>query len=475
MNILEYQKGLKLEKIKPFNLIYCEEDYLLSVFAEKLSEFAPVRVLWGSELDLQDFLSLLGESGLFTKSQRELILVKEGELLLKKLKDPKLIRSLANRMKTKAVFIVLKEKLDKSTLQREPYKTLLELGDFLEAKKKLFYLLLAFLSSFLVCYFLLKLSTQRALDHTEGVQKLGKDFAKEYLLVILSSLPVFLGGLAEDLTKKVGPKTRLLMAFISGILAFLLLGIHLTRTDVPVLDFVLSNSLIFSVLFTSFALAGVSNAVNIIDGFNGLASGVLIISFLAYAYVSYLLGDFFLLYLSLTITFALIGFFFWNFPFGYIFLGDGGAYLLGFLAGLFGVLVVERHPEVSPWFPFLLLLYPIYETIFSILRRKLMRGFSPFQPDAIHLHSLIYKRVVMKHIGSLLPTFLTNSLTSPYLWFITFIYVIPAVLFWNRTNFLVLFSILFMLFYTWLYFRIFKFKTPELLTLPLKVLKEWLQ
>jgi DNA polymerase-3 subunit delta len=83
MNILEYQKGLKLEKIKPFNLIYCEEDYLLSVFVEKLSELAPLRVLWGSELDLQSFLSLLGESGLFTKSQRELILVKEGEQLLK--------------------------------------------------------------------------------------------------------------------------------------------------------------------------------------------------------------------------------------------------------------------------------------------------------------------------------------------------------------------------------------------------------
>jgi DNA polymerase-3 subunit delta len=135
MNILEYQKGLKLEKIKPFNLIYCEEDYLLSVFVEKLSGLAPLRVLWGSELDLQGFLNLLGESGLFTKSQRELILVKEGEQLLKKLKDPKLIRSLANRMKTKAVFIVLKDKLDKSTLQREPYKTLLELGDFLEAKR----------------------------------------------------------------------------------------------------------------------------------------------------------------------------------------------------------------------------------------------------------------------------------------------------------------------------------------------------
>ncbi|MFZ8785986.1 glycosyltransferase [Thermocrinis sp.] len=366
----------------------------------------------------------------------------------------------------------------------------------------MFYLLLAFLSSFLACYFLLKLSTQRTLDHTEGVQKFhswravrlggvalmislitsgiafylsGKDFAKEYFLVILSSLLVFLGGFAEDLTKKVGPKTRLLMAFISGILAFLLLGAHLTRTDVPILDYVLSNSLIFSVLFTSFALAGVSNAVNIIDGFNGLASGVLIISFLAYAYVSYLLGDFFLLYLSLTVTFALIGFFFWNFPFGYIFLGDGGAYLLGFLAGLLGVLVVERYSEVSPWFPLLLLLYPIYETIFSIIRKKFMRKTSPFEPDPMHLHMLFYKRLIKPHVGNALPNFLTNSLTSPYLWFMTFICVIPAVLFWNRTNFLVLFSILFMLFYTWLYFRIVRFKTPEFLTLPLKILKERLQ
>jgi UDP-N-acetylmuramyl pentapeptide phosphotransferase/UDP-N-acetylglucosamine-1-phosphate transferase len=215
--------------------------------------------------------------------------------------------------------------------------------------------------------------------------------------------------------------------------------------------------------------------VNIIDGFNGLASGVLMIIFLAYAYVSYLLGDFFLLYLSLTVTFALIGFFFWNFPFGYIFLGDGGAYLLGFLAGLLGVLVVEKYPEVSPWFPFLLLLYPIYETIFSIIRKKFMRDTSPFEPDPIHLHMLFYKRLIKPNVGNALPNFLTNSLTSPYLWFITFICVIPAVLFWNRTILLMLFSILFMLFYTWLYFRIVRFKTPECLTLPLKILKERLQ
>jgi hypothetical protein len=104
-----------------------------------------------------------------------------------------------------------------------------------------------------------------------------------------------------------------------------------------------------------------------------------------------------------------------------------------------------------------------------------MRNASPFKPDPVHLHMLIYKRLIKPNVGNALPTFLTNSLTSPYLWFITFICFIPAVLFWNRTNFLVLFSILFMLFYTWLYFRIVRFKTPEFLTLPLKILKERLQ
>lgn len=182
MNILEYQKGLKLEKIKPFNLIYCEEDYLLSVFVEKLSELAPLRVLWGSELDLQSFLSLLGESGLFTKSQRELILVKEGEQLLKRLKDPKLIRSLANRMKTKAVFIVLKDKLDKSALQKEPYKTLLELGDFLEAKK---------------------LDKRKVKEMVKSkVEKAGKKIeekALDYLLEIASDDLLFLRGEVEKL------------------------------------------------------------------------------------------------------------------------------------------------------------------------------------------------------------------------------------------------------------------------------------
>jgi UDP-N-acetylmuramyl pentapeptide phosphotransferase/UDP-N-acetylglucosamine-1-phosphate transferase len=63
----------------------------------------------------------------------------------------------------------------------------------------------------------------------------------------------------------------------------------------------------------------------------------------------------------------------WNYPRGKIFLGDGGAYLLGFWLAELSVLLVVRHPEVSPWFPMLLLVYPIFETLFSMYRSKVLQ------------------------------------------------------------------------------------------------------
>lgn len=361
------------------------------------------------------------------------------------------------------------------------------------------YLILAFLASFFTCLLLVKRASSSFLDSQEGVQKFHqwnavrigglslltsliitssafalsqKDYSKNHFFLVLSSLPVFLGGLLEDLTKKIGPKLRLLCAMFSGFLVYLLLGEALSRVDLPGFDYLLKNYVLFSLLFTAFALAGVANAINIIDGFNGLASGVCLMVFLSYSYVSFIVGDTFLLYTSLTIASAILGFFFWNFPFGYIFLGDGGAYLLGFLAGAIGVLLVERHQDVSAWFPFLLLLYPIYETIFSIIRKKFMRNTSPFEPDAIHLHMLFYKRLIKQNVGNALPTFLANSLTSPYLWFMELLCVVPALLFWNNTYLLMLFSLLFIFFYTWLYFRIVRFKTPKVMKILLRRFKE---
>jgi UDP-N-acetylmuramyl pentapeptide phosphotransferase/UDP-N-acetylglucosamine-1-phosphate transferase len=353
------------------------------------------------------------------------------------------------------------------------------------------YLIYNFLITAFLTFLILKLNSYRiGLDHDIGVQKFHSwkavrigglpiyislwlsgilvykfniDFANYYFKFLIASTPVFLGGILEDFTRKVGPKERLIAAFVSGILVYFLIGIHLTRVDLPGLDYILSEFTLFSVIFTAFALAGVSNAVNIIDGFNGLASGVAIIIFSVYAYVSYLVGDVFLFNVCLIIIGALIGFFVWNFPYGKIFLGDGGAYLIGFLAGLVGVMLVERHKEVSAWFPLLLLMYPVYETIFSIIRKKYLRESSPFEPDPVHFHMLIHKRVVRPFLSNKYQDVILNSLTSPYLWFLELACAIPAVLFYDNVIFLAVFSILFMAFYTWLYFRIVKFKVPKVM------------
>ncbi|GAB6065809.1 hypothetical protein JCM9492_09010 [Aquifex pyrophilus] len=262
--------------------------------------------------------------------------------------------------------------------------------------------------------------------------------------------------------KKINAKLRLLFAFASGILSVFLLDAYLTRVDFTIFDYFLKNYFIVSVLFTSFALAGVANAINIIDGFNGLASGVGLIIFTSYAYVSFILNDELLFAVSISYLGALLGFFLWNFPKGRIFLGDGGAYLTGFLGGLIGVLMVNRHPEASAWFPLTLMFYPVWETLFSIYRRIFIQGYSSTEPDVKHLHSLIYKRIIKKELSENRPSWLLNSLTSPYLWFLELICAIPAVMFWDNTLALISTCIIFAIFYTWFYGRLVKFKVPKI-------------
>ncbi|MGC8754860.1 MAG: MraY family glycosyltransferase [Thermosulfidibacteraceae bacterium] len=142
----------------------------------------------------------------------------------------------------------------------------------------------------------------------------GKSFAKEYLLLLLSAFPVFLAGILEDITKKVSPKWRLLAGFISGTIAFFLVSAQVRSVDIPFVDNLLSITAI-SLVFSAFAFAGVSHAFNIIDGFNGLLAGINILVFSAYAYVSFLHDDYFLLYINLCLVFVTLGFFFWNYRF----------------------------------------------------------------------------------------------------------------------------------------------------------------
>jgi UDP-N-acetylmuramyl pentapeptide phosphotransferase/UDP-N-acetylglucosamine-1-phosphate transferase len=145
-------------------------------------------------------------------------------------------------------------------------------------------------------------------------------------------------------------------------------------------------------MFTAFAVCGFTNAINIIDGLNGLAAGVVLLCLSALGLIAYQVYDYEVAKLCFVIGGAIFGFLIVNYPTGKIFLGDGGAYLLGFVLGWIAVMTTARNPGISPWAPMLACAYPVIEVIFSMARRR-ARKLKVGHPDRLHLHSLIWSRV----------------------------------------------------------------------------------
>jgi UDP-N-acetylmuramyl pentapeptide phosphotransferase/UDP-N-acetylglucosamine-1-phosphate transferase len=213
--------------------------------------------------------------------------------------------------------------------------------------------------------------------------------------MLIASLPAFFVGAIEDLFKRDRVRERMIATFASGVLAWWLTGISLTRVGIAPIDAVLVLTPI-SVLFTAFALSGVANAINIIDGFNGLASGTVLLCLSALGLIAFQAADAEMAKICFVLSGSIFGFMLVNYPKGKIFLGDGGAYLLGFLLGWVAVLVAMRNPyHVSPWAPLLACGYPVLEVLFSMLRRR-ARTLELGGADRLHLHSLLWARVARR-------------------------------------------------------------------------------
>lgn len=279
--------------------------------------------------------------------------------------------------------------------------------------------------------------------------------------LIFSAFAAFGCGIVEDYTKNVSPRRRLTLTMVSATVAYFLLNAAIVRVDVPFVDVGLDYVWI-SLPLTIFAIAGVANAVNIIDGFNGLAGAVTMFMLLSLAYVAFEVGDVVVMSAAVIMVGAIAGFFIWNYPHGLIFMGDGGAYFIGFMLAELVVLLIARNPSVSAWYAVLLLIYPVVETIFSMYRRKFVRGVSPGLPDGVHLHMLIFKRLVRWTVGRRDARAITrrNAMTSPYLWLLSLMAVIPATLLWSHTWLLALLCVVFISFYVWLYAQIVRFNVP---------------
>ena len=253
------------------------------------------------------------------------------------------------------------------------------------------------------------------------------------LLLIIAAAPVFLAGIVEDFTGSVSAKLRLVVSLFSGCLFCWMTGYQITSIGIDAFDFLLEITVI-SFVVTSLAVGAMVNALNIVDGLNGLAGATTFLMIGSFGVLSGQFGDFELQIICFSIVTTSLGFFVWNFPFGKIFLGDGGAYFLGALAAGIAVLLPERNDGISPFSSLLIVIYPFYELVRSTIRRILAKGYRALEPDNKHLHSLIY-RYVSSRILMAKP--IQNSLASAIVLILPLLCCFWAVMFANERSLLV--------------------------------------
>jgi UDP-N-acetylmuramyl pentapeptide phosphotransferase/UDP-N-acetylglucosamine-1-phosphate transferase len=333
--------------------------------------------------------------------------------------------------------------------------------------------------SFLICLFIIKTKKQHRIftsDSTEGVQKLHSQptprigglsifiavvcayFAeitdRDNILgpLILAGLFAFIFGLAEDLTKRVSVSTRLLATITAGIVGWLITGVSISHLGLPFIDPIFKNQF-FSVLFTAIAIGGMANAINMIDGLNGLASFMLIISLATVSMIAHSVGDVNLAIASLVVSGSILGFFLVNWPWGKLFLGDGGSYFGGFALAWCCLLLTERNVSVSPFAALLVCIYPFTEALFSVYRRRKKLS-NLTRPDAQHLHSLIYRR----YFATLKININHNSIAGLIVGGLSVPPALCAYLFWMNKTMCMLSVVFFMGAYVLMYSRIIKFR-----------------
>lgn len=273
----------------------------------------------------------------------------------------------------------------------------------------------------------------------------GKIEAKFLALIIPASF-IFTSGILEDFNYALSPKIRLILQ-TSGVLSAIIIFPNCVIVDIGV---ELYYNL--AIIFTLFCMVGVTNAMNIIDGFNGLAGGFALLVLISITIVSAIVGNVAVFYIALVLISVVLGFFVLNFPRGRIFLGDGGAYFMGFLLAFLLVILTQdssnniiADKSVSAYYGLCVMIYPVFEVLFSIWRRK-RRRLSAMSADKLHLHTLIFKRVTHSSIK-----------TSMLLWAINTPFIFTPIFFYNNITILVALIVVFIAIYIFLYLKIIRF------------------
>lgn len=204
-------------------------------------------------------------------------------------------------------------------------------------------------------------------------------------VIIAACLAYFCIGVYEDLSCLLSARVRFaLMLSLAFLTMYLAPDLVLLPVGIVWVDAIIGASPFSAVLFTALCIAFIPNAFNTADGANGLVAGTSAFAFAALISVA---PSVLVPFLLAAVVGCLI-FLVFNLVGGRFFLGDGGAYFLGALAGL-SLVVVSNNTNVSVWWLLSLVFYPIADLIWSAARR-LWKGASPLTPDNQHFHNLLF-------------------------------------------------------------------------------------
>ena len=216
-------------------------------------------------------------------------------------------------------------------------------------------------------------------------------------LLILSAGPAVLAGLGEDLGFCVSPLRRLAAAGVSAFLAVLMLGVWVSRADLPGLDPVMTI-MPLAVLLTVALSGGFCHSTNLVDGMNGLATTVILSAAVGLMLLAQDAGDRDLALIAALLAAAMAGFLLLNWPFGTVFMGDAGSYGVGHVLIWIAILLAWRTPDIAVPALLLILFWPFADTFHSITRRVLRRA-PVFEPDRMHLHQKMRRCIEIVLLG----------------------------------------------------------------------------
>ncbi|SFQ80781.1 glycosyltransferase family 4 protein [Donghicola eburneus] len=231
-----------------------------------------------------------------------------------------------------------------------------------------------------------------------------------YLVVLAAGGVLAVVSLLEDIGKPMSPRTRLIAAAISAAIAILLTGYMIDRTNEVVTSAILQFAWPAAALLTIFIVAGLSNAFNLVDGMNGLCGAATIVSAGTMAIIAQSVGLETHAHVLMLMCMAVFGFMLFNFPRGHLFLGDMGAYMIGFIIAWAGISIIVEAPQVSPWSILLCVFWPVADTALAIYRRK-CKKMAADQPDRLHFHQLMMRAIEINWLSRRL-RYVANPLTT---------------------------------------------------------------